>query len=192
MDMKLNTFIKTLIINDTIFWFSNYLFLSIASIHIAKNMSGGSTFVAGIAFGTYFLLRGITDIISPNLHKKLSDKNKINTLIVCIITIAIAFLVMSFINDAYFAIALFALIGICIGIYNPIKLAFFSEHLDKNKEEKEWGLFDGFGLIFIALASYIGSYLAETIGFIILLRISSIGFLISILPLFSAKSKINK
>lgn len=190
--MKLNTFIKSLIINDTIFWFSNYLFLSIASIHIAKNMVNGSTFIAGVAFGTYFLFRGITDIMSPNLHKKLTDKNKINTLMFCVITIAITFLVMSFINDAFFAIGLFALIGICIGIYNPIKLAFFSEHLDKNKEEKEWGLFDGFGLIFIALASYIGSYLADTIGFIFLLRISSIGFLISALPLFSAKSRINK
>ncbi|MBU0535118.1 MAG: MFS transporter [Patescibacteria group bacterium] len=181
--MKLNIFIKSLVLNDCIFWFSNYLFLSIASIHISKNMDNGSTLTAGVSFGTYFLFRGITDLVSPHLHKKLSTKNKVITLILCVCAVSAAFFLLSFVNNAYLAIVLFAAIGISLGIYNPIKYAVFSLHLDKSKEEKEWGLMDGVGLISIALASYLGSYLAEKIGFVYLLRISSLGFLLSTLPL---------
>ena len=181
--MKLNSVIKSFVLHDSIFWFSSYLFLSIASIHISKNMNNGSTLTAGIAFGCYFLFRGITDLISPYLHKRLSKKGKIITLITCVCTVSMTFLLLSLVTDAYFAIILFAITGISLGIYNPVKYAFFSQHLDRNKEEKEWGLMDGLGLISIGLASYVGSYLAETIGFGYLLRISSLGFLLSELPL---------
>ena len=190
--MKVNIFIKSLALNDCIFWFSNYLFLSIASIHISENMDNGSTLTAGVAFGTYFLFRGLTDLISPYLHKKFSNKNKIITLIICVCAVSIAFLLLSFVNNAYFAIMLFAAIGVTLGIYNPIKYTLFSLHLDKSKEEKEWGLIDGLGLISIALASYFGSYLAETVGFVYLLRISSLGFLLSTLPLLVMLTSLRK
>ena len=190
--MKLNVFIKSLVLNDAIFWFSNYLFLSIASIHISKNMDNGSTLTAGVSFGTYFLFRGFTDLISPYLHKRLNNKHKIIVLTMCILIVSIAFLLLSFVHNAYFAILLFAIIGISIGVYNPIKYAFFSQHLDRNKEEKEWGLIDGLGLISIALASYFGSYLAETIGFVYLLRVSSLVFLLSTLPLLLTLPRLRK
>ena len=190
--MKLNIFIKSFVLNDSFFWFSMYLFLSIASIHILKNMSNGSTLTAGVSFGTYFLFRGITDLISPYLHKKLSNKNKIIVLVMCICTVSIAFLLLSFVNNAYFAIILFGIIGTSLGIFNPIKYAFFSQYLDRDKEEKEWGLIDGLGLMSIGIASYVGSYLAETIGFGYLLRIASLGVLLSAFPLILTLPRFRK
>lgn len=190
--IKPNIFTRLFVLNDTIFWFSNYIFLSIASIHISQNMINGSTLTAGASFGSYFLFRGFTDLISPYLHKKLKNKDKIIALIICICTVSIAYLLLSFVNNAYFAIVLFAIIGISLGIFNPIKFAFFSEHLDKNNEEKEWGLIDGLGLMSIGVASYVGSYLAQTVGFGNLLKIASLGILFSVCPLILILPRLRK
>ena len=68
--------------------------------------------------------------------------------------------------------------GEYISVPKEIKIRTSLKSDRSQEEEKEWGLMDGLGLVSIGLASYVGSYLAETIGFGYLLRISSLGILL--------------
>lgn len=141
--------------------------------------------MAGLAIGLYFLLRGVTDIVSTLFYKSHNRSYVLHIMLLGIGIVSVSYVFLVFIRDAYSALLVFCLMGVGFGIYNPARLSFYSSSLDKGVETKEWGTLDGIDLISLAIASILGGTIFKLFGFTLLLGISAVLAFVSTLPLLA-------
>jgi MFS family permease len=94
----------------------------------------------------------------------------------------LAYIGFSFTETVTMLFSMYTAIGIGVGITTPARLAFFSMHLDKNKESTEWGIRDATVFGGMAMSAALGGFIAERYGFSVLFIISAIVNILALIP----------
>jgi MFS family permease len=162
--------------------YSDFLVLSALSIYgpifalfVIQRIIGGSAQVVGFAAASYWLARSIVQLpISRFLDKYDGEKDDFWAMVIGSILFSAVPILFIFAKLPWHIYLLQAVYGLADSLAVPTYLAIFSHHLDKNKENFEWGLRSVSIGIGAALGGATGGYLADKVGFNIVFILTSI------------------
>ena len=161
--VKINPLIRALIFSDFLVISAFAIYGPIFAIFISQQIEGGS---AGLAASFYWITRSIFQLpISHLLDKKNAEKNNFWALTAgSLIFSAVPFMYI-FASLPWHVFLLQGIYGFADCLAAPTYLSIFSHHLDKKKENIEWGVRSVSIGIGTSLAAVLGGYVADKHGF---------------------------
>lgn len=192
MDISsLNRVVKVLIFSDLIFNSAAGLLAPVFAIFIINNIQGGDAKVAGIAVGTYWILKSILQIpIGNYLDKNHGEKDDFYFMIAGSLLGSLTFLGFIFASEPWHLYALQALLACGMAMAIPSWGGIFTRHMDKGREGITWSLESSSIGIGAGIAGITGGIIAQYIGFAPLFIAMSIGGVLASLFLFLIKNQI--
>lgn len=181
-NFHINPIVKAFIISEVFLWSAWNAITPIFAIFAANDIPGGNAEIAAASFSAYLIVRVIFELISGRYLSKSDDGKKFLVSIAGVAFISIGYIGFSQTNTVFPLFLFYAVIGAGMGFSSPAKYSLFSMHLDKNKETTEWGLYDGFVFMGMALSAVIGGFVATRYGFPILFQIAAGVNMLSIIP----------
>lgn len=164
---SINKVIKILVFYDLILLFGWGLIMPILAIFIVESIKGGDAKVAGIAVGTYWVLKSLIQLpLGRYLDKNHGEKDDYyfligGTLLASLVPFGFILATLPwhiYLLQAIHAIGMAAVIPSWGGI--------FTRHIDKGKEAQSWALDSSALGIGTGIAGIIGGIIAKTFGFI--------------------------
>ena len=182
--------LKILLVTSGLTLFAGGLFSPIYAIFV-ENI-GGDILTAGIAYSIFAIIAGVLTFIISRFEDKIKYRNAM--IITGYALGCLGFLGYIFIKSPMHLFLVQIVFGLANAIKNPSWDATYSSHLDKKKSASEWGDWEGMALIVIGIASVIGSFIAQKLGFtilfIIMFSISLLGLISSLFLLKTCKKEI--
>lgn len=177
-----NSIVKAFIVSEVFLWSSWFAILPLLGIFVVESVPGGNLQLAAIGYSIYLIARVISEVISGKMMSGSSDRKKIRATIIGLLIGGIGIFGFAVSTSIAILYTSFIIAGLGIGIASPPKNSLFSSHLEKNKETTEWGLYDAVVLIFIALSTALGGYIATEYGFKVFFIIGGMWIFISTIP----------
>lgn len=188
---SLNRVIKILIFSDLIFNSAFGLLAPVFAIFIINNIQGGDAKVAGIAVGTYWILKSILQIpIGNYLDRNHGEKDDFYFMIGGSLIGSLTFLGFIFAHEPWHLYALQALLACGMALAIPSWGGIFTRHMDKGREGITWSLESSSLGIGAGIAGIVGGIIAQYVGFTPLFIAMSAGGIIASLFLFLIKNQI--
>lgn len=161
----MNTFVRSFVTAEFFFWSAWNSIIPIMSIFIIKAIPQTDITTASLLYGVHSLVRVIVELLAGKYEAKSTQNQKIIYVVIGIIICVMAYLLLALVQDMFYIVIAYILIGVGIGISSPSKFALFSRNLDKKKETFEWSFYDSATLIGSATAVIIAGYVVHFLGF---------------------------
>lgn len=188
---SLNRVIKILIFSDLIFNSAFGLLAPVFAIFIIHQIQGGDATVAGIAVGTYWILKSLLQIpIGNYLDRNHGEKDDFYFMIGGSLLGSLTFLGFIFARESWHLYALQALLACGMAMAIPSWGGIFMRHMDKGREGFTWSLESSSIGIGAGIAGIVGGIIAEYVGFTALFIAMSAGGVLASLFLFLIKNQI--
>lgn len=188
---SLNRVIKVLIFSDLILNSAFGLLAPVFAIFIINNIQGGDAKVAGIAVGTYWILKSILQIpIGNYLDRNHGEKDDFYFMIGGTFIGSLTFLGFIFASQPWHVYALQALLAGGMAMAIPSWGGIFTRHIDKGHEGITWSLESSSIGIGAGIAGIVGGVVVKYVGFSpLFIAVSVIGVVASLF-LFLIKNQI--
>lgn len=188
---RLNRVVKVLIFSDLIFNSAFGLLAPVFAIFIVGSISGGDAKVAGIAVGTYWILKSILQIpIGTYLDKHHGEKDDFYFMIGGSLMGSLTFLGFIFASETWHLYALQAFLAASMAFAIPAWGGIFARHIDHGREGITWSLESSSIGIGAGIAGIAGGMIAKYIGFAPLFIMMSVGGVAASLLLLLIKNHI--
>ncbi len=162
----MNKVIKLLTLSDITSMGGFGLLAPIFAIYIENNMIGGSILAIGAATTIYELTKSFVQIpVSKYTDKEIGNVREFNMLVLGSIVITLVPLLYLAIIDVSQLFLVQFILGVGNGLCYPGWMAIFTKFADKGCEGYCWSLYNTYTTISIALAAFIGAYIAQNFGF---------------------------
>jgi len=162
MNKIIEVLIKTNVVMTGAWGFINPFF----AVFVTKQIEDGSLVVIGIASAIYWLLKSVLQTpIAKLLDKLPSEDDDAFALLIGSFLISIVpfgFLISVKAIHIYF---LYILLAFGDALRVPSWNAIFTRHIDRGKENREWGINSSLMGYILALTTLAGGWIAEKIGF---------------------------
>lgn len=191
--LQMNTAVRALVVSDGLLWSAWNFVAPIFAVFAVQNVEGGSVEIAASGYSVYLVSRVMLELVTGKIlsGKKNSESKRFLTLIVGMTTVSLAYIGFSFTTTIAQLFLFYALLGAAVGATTPARLAFFSIHLDKDKESLEWGVRDASVFGGMAMSAALGGFIAQRYGFQILFLISAIVNILALIPHMLYMQKVN-
>ncbi len=184
----INRIIRSLILSDVTLFFAFGLLAPIFAIFITQNIEGGTLKVIGLTASFYWIARVVSTVpLSRFMDKTDGEVDEYWFMIAgsFIMSFIPLFYIIS--QEPWHIYLLSFINGLANSMAVPGWRILFTNHLDRGQTGYEWSMEDvGVG-VSIAISSYIGATIAETIGFqflfILITVIGIVGVSIFLVPL---------
>ena len=188
---SLNRVIKILIFSDLILNSAFGLLAPVFAIFIINQIQGGDAKVAGIAVGTYWILKSILQIpIGNYLDRNHGEKDDFYFMIIGSMLGSITFLGFIFAREPWHLYALQALLACGMALAIPSWGGIFTRHMDKGREGFTWSLESSSIGIGAGIAGIAGGMIAKYVGFTPLFIMMSVGGVLASLFLLLIKNQL--
>jgi len=186
---SINKVIKTLIFSDLVLLFGWGLISPILAIFILDSIEGGGAEVAGIAIGTYWLVKSIIQIpIANYLDQNHGEKDDFFALILGIILSSLAPIGFIFARLPWHMYVLEMLNALGMAMAIPSWGGIFHRHMVRNKEAFCCSLESSAVGISTGVAGILGGVLVKTLGFTpLFIGVAISGFISALLLLIIRK-----
>ena len=179
---QFNPIVKAFIISEGFLWSAYNFLIPIFAIFVVNNIIGGNIQIAASAFSCFLVSRVLFELIICRFLLRKSEKTKLLFVILGTVILSVSYFGFSFATNIPSLFIFFVIAGMGLGIASPPKNATFSIHLDKNKEETEWGLHDAVVFMGMASTTALGGFIATQYGFSFLFILAAIVNLLAIIP----------
>lgn len=178
--IKINSFIRTLVLSDFFLFFSVGLLSPIYAVFILDRVDGGSLEVIGLATAFYWMARVFSAVPLSRLMDKIKgEKDEYILMVIGSAALALSPLFYIYASSPWHIYCIQVLNGIAFSMVIPAWRIIFMKHLDRGSVGFEWSLDDvGIGVSTAASAT-LGAFIAESLGFNALFVFISIVGLIS-------------
>lgn len=160
-----NSHVKAFIISESFFWSAWNAYSVIFGIFAVKDIPGGSIEIAATAFSTHIISRVLIEYWVEQKLNNVKERVQIFWIVLGSLIVSLSYVYIAFARSIIGIYIFYIVSGLGVGLLSPLKNAFFSKHLDKGKEVREWSLYDLSRLLFISLASALGGFVANQYGF---------------------------
>ncbi len=162
--LKVNNNIKYLVLVDSLFFGIQRSLATILPLFISFNLTGNIKYVGYLI--TYSMLLHAAIIIPfTKISSKLTKKGKMNLVTLCLIAMGLCVATLGFIQNLWQLFLLETLILVFDAFQYPIKLVVFTEVIDNDRKEFEWGLKAVSGALGTGIISFISLSLLDIRGF---------------------------
>jgi MFS family permease len=166
---------KILLCASNIWIFADGLLGPLFAIYTEK--IGGDIFDITFAYALYLAVTGILVILVGKISDK-SEKLQKKLLIGGYFLTAISTLMYLFVSNTFELFIVQIFLGVALAMCNPTWYALYDKYSTKNKEGFLWGLSDGLGKIFTAIAVILGGLIVNYFSFeVLFISMASIQFL---------------
>ena len=179
---QLNPVVKAFIISEAFLWSAYNLIVPIFAVFVLNNIKGGNVQVAASVYSFFLVARVIFELIICKYLANTNERNKFVITIAGMLLLSLGYLGFAFSQTVASLFIFFGIAGAGLGIASPVKNSLFSMHLDKNKETREWGIYDAVTFIGMASTAALGGFIASSYGFNFLFILASIVNFIGIVP----------
>ncbi len=163
---KVNRIIRFFIICDLFMWAGWGFIDPLFSVFVLKNIGGATIISIGILAMIYWITKSFLQIpISIFLDRYDGEKDDFYALVFGLMVISLSsfsFMITQTIGQVYF-VQFIKAVG--FSLYIPAWSSIFSRHLDKDHTAFEWAISSSSVGLGIGAAGFIGSSIAEFIGF---------------------------
>ncbi len=174
-ESKINPIIRSLIFSDFLVLSAFSIYGPIFAIFILKQINGGTAGTVGVATASYWIVRSILQLpISKALDKQDDKRLNFRALIIGSFLFSIVPFLFIFATEPWHVYVLQAIYGIGDSLAASTYLSVFSNHLDKKKENLEWGTRSVMVGIGTSIAAVGGGFLADRYGFHMIFIITGI------------------
>ena len=171
-----NPIIRSMIMSDFFILSAFSIYGPVFAIFIIGQIHGGSALTVGLATASYWVVRSAIQLpISKALDKFNSEKMNFRALITGSFLFSVVPFMFIFATEQWHVYILQAIYGIGDSLAASTYLSVFSNHLDKKRENFEWGIRSVLIGIGTSLAAVGGGFLADNYGFHIIFILT--GFL---------------
>lgn len=166
----MNSYLKKIFIINSIFIFADSLFIPLYALFVVK--IGGGAELAGILFGLKFAVTALVEFFVIQLR----DKYKLDEFLLKTnyLIRGLAWLLLFFMPLVPILFIAQIMIGISESLGTPAINALISEHLDKKKHLREWGIGQLTSYVPQAIAGGLSGFIIALWGFQALFLIMSI------------------
>jgi len=172
---NINPIIKIMIYSDFLVLSALSIYGPIFALFVTQHIQGGSAQVVGFAAASYWLTRSIVQLpISKFLDKYDGEKDDFWAMVTGSILFSAVPILFIFAKMPWHIYLFQAIYGLADSLAVPTYLAIFSHHIDKEKENFEWGLRSVSIGIGVAFGAASGGYLVDKVGFNVIFILTSI------------------
>ena len=161
-----NKTIRILVFTDFIINSGWGLLSPVFAVFLLGSIEGGDASVAGIAAGTYFIIKSVAQIpIGKHLDKNHGEKDDFWFMVggmALVGLVPLGYLVAYLPWHIYVMQAIF---GIGMSLTVPSWGGIFTRHMDKGKEAETWGFESSSLGLGMGVAGIVGGLVAKTLGF---------------------------
>lgn len=181
LKIKPNRIAKVLILSDLSFWAGWGLIAPIFAIFVIEKIQGGTMLVVGISSAIYWITNSLFRIPAGILLDTIpSEKDDYFFLVLGLFMASIIPLGYIFAKLPIHVYILQFLHGLAVAISLSGWSAIFTRHIDKGRESTDWGLDTTAIGIGMGVAGALGSWIADTFGFVFVFILVSILGLIGV------------
>ena len=164
--MSINPIIRSMIMSDFFILSAFSIYGPVFAIFIIGQINGGSALTVGFATASYWIVRSLIQLpISKALDRLDSEAVNFKALIVGSFLFSIVPFMFIFAREPWHIYLLQAIYGIGDSLAASTYLSVFSNHLDKKRENFEWGTRSVLIGIGTSVAAIGGGFLADHYGF---------------------------
>lgn len=161
ISIKVNRFIKMLVLSDLFFLGGWGLVNPIFSVFIVEKIEGATIATAGFIAGLYWLVKALVQVPMANyLDKTEGEKDDFYALFLSLILAGFAAFSFALAQKIWQVFLVQFTLAVAMGVYVPSWSGIFSRHLDEKRYALDWSL----DSTVIALASFITSILGGIIA----------------------------
>jgi len=166
----INPVIRFLIISDTILTGAAGLLGPIFALFVEDFIVGGGPAVAGVAAAVYLFTKSIFQIpIAHFIDKIRGEKDDFWLMFIFTISITLVPLLYLVISTPLQLYIVQFILGLFTAFTFPTYMAIFTRHVDKEREEIEWGVYFTLTDLTSAVFAALGGYVANNQGFRVLI-----------------------
>lgn len=162
----INPIIRDMIFSDFFILSAFGIYGPIFAIYIIGQINGGTAIVVGLATAAYWITRSLLQLpISNALDRLGSERADFAALIIGSFLFSIVPFLFIFATQPWHIYVLQAIYGVGDSLAASTYLAVFSHHLDRRRENFEWGTRSVLVGVGTAVAAVLGGELADHFGF---------------------------
>jgi len=187
----MNRVLKTLIFSDILIW-SGVSFLSpIIAIFINDRLIGGSVFTAGMATTVAYLVRAAILVpVGRYNDRDRGNRREFATLLIGVFIMSAVPLSYIFINRIEYFFTAQMVYGIGLALYYPGWLTIWTRFVDGFHEGQSWAIYGALTSAAIAIAAFVGGYVAFFLSFNAVFVMVAVFGAISLIIIYLAKEQI--
>ena len=187
---KINPLIRSMIVSDFLILSAFGIYGPIFAIFITNQIQGGTAMTVGLATASYWVVRSVFQIpISKLLDAQSGEKYNFLALITGSLIFSTVPFLFIFASLPWHIFVLQGFYGLGDSLAAPTYLSIFSAHLDRKKENVEWGTRSVLIGIGTSVTAIMGGYFADHFGFKIIFFITGVIALFGTSLLIFAKGK---
>ncbi len=185
MFKNINSVIKIIVSVDFFYNSAFGSFGPVFAIFITNQIAGGSAKVAGFAAAVYWLTKSVIQLpIARFLDKTDGERDDFWAMFFGYLFSGLVPIAYVFASEPWHLYLIQAFLGVCMAWAVPAWYSIFTRHVDKWRISFEWSLESVFAVgIATAIATAVGGYVADRIGFDVLFLAAGIIIILSTLPL---------
>jgi MFS family permease len=153
--------LKILILINIIFFFGANMFPPVFALFVKE--IGGSALAAGSIWATFAIFTGLLIFIFSHLGDKIKEKEYL--VLGGYFFRLIAWIGYFFANSLWHLYVLQIILALGESMGTPAFNAIYSEHLDRGKFVKQWGLLSSTHMIVMGLSAFLGGFFVNQFGF---------------------------
>ncbi len=157
----MNKIIEFLLVSSFFYNFAAGLLGPIYAIYVQQ--IGGDILTAGSAYACFSIICGVTILLLSSWENRAKHQEKI--LVLSRVIMLIGFVGYLFVSNPFELFLIQIILGASLALGTPVFDTIYSKNLDKNKEAREWGAWEGQYQITLGLSAIVGSVIAEAYGF---------------------------
>lgn len=175
LNLNFNNVIKILIVSDFVVWSSANMFNVIFSVFVIDNIENGSLESAGFSSTIYLIVSAIATVpMGIFMDKVKGHLDEVYFLFGGTIIRGVFIFLFAFIDQLWQLYAIQFILGIARAAMFPSWRILFSKYTDRKQSGMEWSFYDSITTIGMGLSAYLGSFMAEEIGFEFLFKTAGI------------------
>ncbi len=172
---KINPIIRSMILSDFFILSAFSIYGPIFAIFIVGQINGGSAETVGFATASYWIVRSVIQLpISKMLDRRESEQVNFIALITGSFLFSVVPFLFIFATQPWHIYLLQAMYGVGDSLAASTYLSVFSHHLDRKKENLEWGTRSILVGIGTSIAAVGGGFLADHYGFDVIFILTGI------------------
>ena len=171
--------LKILLTTNALFVLAAGLFGPIYAVFVEE--IGGDLLTAGSAYAAFAIAAGVLILIIGRWEDRVKHQEKLVMLGYALS--CLGFVGLLFVREPIHLFIVQVMFGIGEAVLAPAYDGLYSKNLDRGKAASEWGFWEGTERIVMAVAAFVGGFLASVYGFrflfLVMLGFSVIGLFVS-------------
>jgi len=176
-----NKSLKILILINAVFLLGASMFPPIFALFVEE--IGGNAFTAGSIWATFAIGTGFLMLIISRYGDKLKEREYL--VAAGYIFRCLAWLGYFFVNSLWQLYFLQLILALGESFGTPAFLGIYSEHLDKGRHIRQWGVYTSFTIIIGGVAAFLGGAIVSQFGFrvlfLVMTSLSALAFFLLII-----------